>query len=46
MHNTSGVRMGRVYTDEQLKDCSKLELKHKLDMVEGSIDLTREEVCE
>lgn len=36
--------MSRVYTHEQLKDCSKLELERKLNMVETSIALTQEEV--
>lgn len=34
----------RVYTDEQLENCSKLELKQKLNMVNTSNDLSRGEI--
>jgi len=33
----------RVFTDEQLQDCSKQNLERKLDMVKCSDELTREE---
>jgi len=35
--------VSRIHTDEQLKDCSKLELEKKLNMVNTSIDLSLDE---
>ena len=36
--------MSRVYTDAQLKGCSKMELEAKLNLVNTSIALTPDEV--
>jgi len=34
----------RVYTQEDLKDCSRMNLERKLNMVKTSVDLTEKEI--